>query len=149
MVAARTAVLLLTGVFAAHGICAADDVRQSPTSAEPADASTVEPVDDPLPAGTAEEEEQRRRQNTVAAGVLILLGVAAIGLLLIAGALIWGGKLRRMVREPVEPRTQEDDLWYLRHPDAAEADPEQQSSQREARDDDDRAATDPENDTAS
>lgn len=61
-----------------------------------------------------DEAEQQRRQNTVTVGVLILVGVAAIGLLLIAGALIWGAKVRRMVRPTEVEPTRHDDLWYLR-----------------------------------
>lgn len=57
---------------------------------------------------------QKRKQDTATVGVLILVGVTAIGLLLIAGALIWGAKVRRLARTPTAEPTQQDDLWSLR-----------------------------------
>lgn len=59
-------------------------------------------------------DEQDRRQNTFTAGVLLLIGVTAIGLLLIAAAIVWGAKVRRMARRPEPRSSQRDDLWYLR-----------------------------------
>lgn len=50
----------------------------------------------------------------------MLLGIAAIGLLVIAGALIWGAKTRRLVRKPELGGIGQDDLWYLRQGTAEE-----------------------------
>lgn len=72
------------------------------------------------------QQQQQRRQTTFTAGVLLLIGVTTIGLLLIAAAIIWGAKVRRLVRRPDPPFSAPDQLWYLRKsagpPPAAPAD---------------------------
>lgn len=59
-------------------------------------------------------DEQQRREGTFTAGVLLLIGVTAVGLLLIAAAILWGAKVRRLVRRPQARSAKQDELWYLR-----------------------------------
>ncbi len=52
-------------------------------------------------------------QERVAAGVLLLAGLIVLGLTLMAITVVWGARLRRIVRRPVEPSSKPDELWYL------------------------------------
>lgn len=95
---------LIALLFAVHGSLSADDALV-PINPVDVEAGSTLPV----------EAEKQRRQNTVTVGVLILIGVAAVGLLLISAALIWGSKVRRMVRQPPAEPSRQDDLWYLKN----------------------------------
>lgn len=102
--------LMLTG---ARGDLTAQ--REAETESPPDAGSSVVT---PESAATPElaDAERERRQHTVAIGTLLLVGVAAIGLLLVAATLIWGAKVRRLSRGPHAEPTRSDDLWFLRKP---------------------------------
>lgn len=79
-----------------------------------AQAQPQDGLGDPEPPSVL--DEQQRRQNTFTAGMLLLVGVLAVGLLLIAAAIVWGAKIRRLARRPEPGSARPDDLWYLRKP---------------------------------
>lgn len=78
-----------------------------------AQAEPQDGIGEPSPP-TVVDEQQQRRQNTFTAGVLLLLGVLAVGLLLMAAAIVWGAKVRRLARRPEPGSARPDELWYLR-----------------------------------
>jgi hypothetical protein len=82
-----------------------------------AQAQPQESVEKPQRPAVIDEQQQQlqRRQNTFTAGVLLLIGVVTVGLLLIAAAIVWGAKVRRLARHAEPPSGRQDDLWYLRH----------------------------------
>ena len=63
---------------------------------------------------TSDADESQRQRNRASAGVLLLLGVVAVGVLVIAGVVISGAKLRRLARGGEPGPTEQDELWYLR-----------------------------------
>lgn len=61
-----------------------------------------------------QQQQRQRRENTFTAGVLLLIGVVTVGLLLIAAAIVWGAKVRRLARHAERPSGRQDEFWYLR-----------------------------------
>lgn len=90
-----------------------------------------EPGDEPQAAGadgtaavehgpeTAEEHREKEKMANVA--LVLLVGIASAGILLIAGVLIWGSRVRRISRHR-EKAAPLDPLWYLRGSPPLEAD---------------------------
>jgi len=113
------ACLVLLVVATVPGAASADTIPHK----APADHHAAQASDD---------AEQQRKVGTATAGVLILVGVAAIGLLLIAAAIIWGGKVRRLVRYEAPEPTRQDDLWYLRKERPADDTPSTEPSAEES-----------------
>jgi hypothetical protein len=119
---ALTAALL--ALTAARPAVAQDDTRPPAIAERPAvntatdteaDAAT-DPVDAGAPVKQpGETAAQRRHKTRVAevAGLLLLILVAA-GVLLVAGVIVWGARVRRLVRAPLPKPSEPDPLWYLR-----------------------------------
>jgi hypothetical protein len=55
-----------------------------------------------------------KKKGTVTAAVLVLLGIMAIGGLLIVTTIFWGMRLRRLARSRSGEKTNVDSLWYLK-----------------------------------
>lgn len=70
-------------------------------------------------AETAEEHREKEKMANVA--LVLLVGIASAGILLIAGVLIWGSRVRRISRHR-EKAAPLDPLWYLRGSPPLEAD---------------------------
>ena len=71
-----------------------------------------------LPAGPDEftsalnrKKEEEKAKNV---GVVLLAGVAILGVFLMAMVLVWGNRVRRMTRRPLPTQCRGDELWYLR-----------------------------------
>ncbi len=69
---------------------------------------------EPNPFRAAEQTNRPSRKHAAMAGLLILVGVASAGLMLLALVVIWGRRVRRMTRKTLPKHSQVDDLWYLR-----------------------------------
>jgi hypothetical protein len=63
-------------------------------------------------APTKPDEKERRVKLT--AGLAALAGIAIVGIVFAAVILIWGARLRRIVREPLEATGKQDPFWFLR-----------------------------------
>ena len=55
-----------------------------------------------------------QRQRLVMVAVLMLAGVASVGLALLVFVILWGFRIRRMMRTPPPKQSPLDELWYLR-----------------------------------
>ena len=58
------------------------------------------------------DEEEKRQVAT--AGVLLVAGILMVGVILIALVMLWGARMRRVVRTRSEPTRPPDPLWYLK-----------------------------------
>lgn len=58
--------------------------------------------------------DEKERRIKVTAGLAALAGILIIGVVLGAIIIIWAGRLRRMVREPIPPTGRQDPFWFLR-----------------------------------
>jgi hypothetical protein len=63
-------------------------------------------------AGRPPDEEEKRQVLT--AGVLLVAGILMVGVILIALVMVWGARMRRVVRTKSEPIPPPDPLWYLK-----------------------------------
>lgn len=57
---------------------------------------------------------QREARRAAGAAVYLLAGILAVGILLIALVMIWGHRLRRIIRTAPARSTSLDEFWYLR-----------------------------------
>jgi hypothetical protein len=99
------------------------DVETSAPEVNGADASGTTPAaaqPRPRPRETADREQERRRAYTM--GMVMLGGILICGVGLIAAALLWGSRARRIARQPLPRIAPRDELWYLKNkPDTAAA----------------------------
>lgn len=72
-----------------------------------------EPPAETTPQPLARPDEKERRVKT-AAGMAALAGIVIVGIVLGAVIIIWAGRLRRMIREPLPPTGKQDPFWFLR-----------------------------------
>lgn len=102
-----TGLALLWAVAAA---CAQEQGAENPagTAGEESSAAPSGPSPQHIP---APDERQRR---VVTAGMLLLVGIAFVGLLLVGLTIIWGSRVRRLARRPLPEQSPVDDLWYLK-----------------------------------
>lgn len=66
------------------------------------------------PAGSEAPMAEDEKQRAATAAVYLAVGVAFVGILLIALVLIWGIRVRRLARRRVPSQSLPDPLWYLR-----------------------------------
>lgn len=64
--------------------------------------------------GSTTEPARKPRQDVVTAALLVIGGIAAVGLFLMALTIFWGGRLRRLARRPLPEQSPIDELWYLK-----------------------------------
>lgn len=83
-------------------------------------------ADEPLPAGPetgampateparepADRDQAARRAYSV--GTVLLGGILMLGVTMIAVALMWGNRARRIARQELPPIAPRDELWFLR-----------------------------------
>ena len=69
-------------------------------------------VDDP--ADESEESDRDERIRVGTAGMILLGLIGILGVFGVAFSFIWGGRLRRIVRQDRAEETAYDPLWYLR-----------------------------------
>ncbi len=100
-------VALWLGAFAMR-LAAADP--PVPETALVVDPATVPETPPELPAKPNEQE----RRVKVTAGLAALAGITITGIVLAAVIVIWGGRLRRLVREPLTATGRQDPFWFLR-----------------------------------
>lgn len=55
-----------------------------------------------------------RDSQTAAVGILLLVLTGVIGLTLFVLLLMWGHRIRTMVRQPLPAQSRQDEFWYLR-----------------------------------
>lgn len=87
--------------------------QEQPAPGEAGTPEQVGAVGDPqegIP--SAEDEEARRRAYSM--GVVMLGGILICGVSLVALALLWGHRMRRIARQPLPKVAPRDDLWYLK-----------------------------------
>lgn len=100
--------LLLGGIVAtAAGLSAQD----APATGA-AQTRTAAAADEPVSGILSPEEKEKRRKAQIA-----LSGVAAIAILGVAGlaaVVLWGGRLRRMLRNSPGPKPLKNELWFLK-----------------------------------
>lgn len=60
------------------------------------------------------EAERQRRERVVTGGMLLLAGIAAAGAALVGLVVLWGVRVRRVLRRPLPEQSARDNLWYLR-----------------------------------
>jgi hypothetical protein len=72
-------------------------------------AATDAPADDPRDPAVL-----HRKEGMATVAVLLLAGIAAIGVATIGMIVIWGFRVRRTIREPLQKTAKPDELWYLR-----------------------------------
>lgn len=78
--------------------------------AQPADDKATDP-----PSETPTDPiDVRRKEGMATVAVLLLAGIAAIGVATIGIIVIWGFRVRRTIREPLPKTAKPDELWYLR-----------------------------------
>ncbi len=66
--------------------------------------------DSPGPADFPAETQS----DALVAAALLLVGIAVVGLILILLILLWGVRVRRVMRTRLPPTGRQDELWYLR-----------------------------------
>lgn len=89
----------------------ADQESSLPSSNEPNanHVATDAPADDPRDPAVL-----HRKEGMATVAVLLLAGIAAIGVATIGMIVIWGFRVRRTIREPLPKTAKPDELWYLR-----------------------------------
>jgi hypothetical protein len=111
-----------------------DAATELETTADPAGRSAEPPASDSQfgegLAGARALDESRLR--SVLAGLAALVGIAVVGLALIAGIVVWAARLRRLNRLPPVTKTAANEFWFLRppKPPVSETGPEQRPDSR-------------------
>ena len=57
---------------------------------------------------------QKEHQEVITAAMLVIAGVACMGLMLIGLTILWGVRVRRLARQPLPEQSPIDELWYLK-----------------------------------
>lgn len=60
---------------------------------------------------TPEEKEKRRKAQAALSAVA---GIAVVGVAGVAAIVLWGGRLRRMLRNSPGPKPLKNELWFLK-----------------------------------
>jgi hypothetical protein len=105
--ATRNALFLLAAC-----LTSATTLGRDPPTPTPADA-TAAPVD-PVPLGETPLEREKRRKAL--AGLAAVAGIAIVGIGLVAVIILWGGRLRRINREPLPDAKPRNEFWFLQPP---------------------------------
>lgn len=76
-------------------------------------------VVDPEPTPTTDgknpiKPDEKERRIKLTAGLAALAGILIVGVVLGAIIIIWAGRLRRLVREPIPATGRQDPFWFLR-----------------------------------
>jgi len=58
--------------------------------------------------------DEKERRIKLTAGLAALAGILIVGVVLSAIIIIWAGRLRRLVREPIPATGRQDPFWFLR-----------------------------------
>ncbi len=75
----------------------------------------VDPAPDAAPGSKPPlKPDEKERRIKLTAGLAALAGIAILGIVFAAIIIIWAGRLRRMVREPIPPTGRQDPFWFLR-----------------------------------
>jgi len=106
---AITVLGLVLGWFAIAPVLGGDEVPRPDTTLVVDPELTPEPA---VPSPVKPDEKERRVKLT--AGLAALAGITILGVVLGAVIIIWAGRLRRMVREPLEATGKQDPFWFLR-----------------------------------
>ncbi len=101
---------------------AAGTVNAEPPSAAAASTPAADSASDTslesteLAAGsdaiTLDRKKEEDKAKTL--GIVLLAGIAMLGVLLLAIVLVWGSRIRRLARNPLPVQCRGDELWYLR-----------------------------------
>lgn len=82
--------------------------------------------------GSSKASPRERKKSAARLMMYVVWGIAGIGVVLIAGVLLWGAKIRRGIRREKTPPEPHDPLWYLkaerRKQEAAKNEPKEAAS---------------------
>lgn len=59
-------------------------------------------------------QERQRRERVVTGGMLLVAGIAAAGAALLGLVVLWGVRVRRILRQPLPEQSARDEFWYLK-----------------------------------
>ena len=115
LILGRTAVACLAIALIPTVCTLADDASQSTGRHErllkrAPEAADLHDSPSPLP------RKHQSGPDTFIVSILILAGIAMVGIFILAFIIIWGQRLRRFVRKPFPKQSLGDELWYLRPP---------------------------------
>ena len=57
---------------------------------------------------------QKEHHEVITAAMLVIAGVAFLGLMLVGLTILWGVRVRRLARRPLPEQSPIDELWYLK-----------------------------------
>lgn len=109
----RSAVAIAVA-FSALVFCISSPSVASMMEAEKADQTASGDGFDDSDDGREWPPELMRRERVVTAGTMVLVGIVAVGLTLIAVVMILGRRFRRVARQRPASPTVVDELWYLK-----------------------------------
>ncbi|MGQ0635891.1 MAG: hypothetical protein ACT4QC_14865 [Planctomycetaceae bacterium] len=104
-------------------------LRCAPAFADPADADEPVETGAPAPRESMPADRQEAAKRAYATGIVMLGGILICGVGLVAMALLWGSRTRRIARQSLPDVALRDELWFLKHkpPTPAADDPPQAS----------------------
>ncbi len=105
---------MLLGLFALTFSLLVDRIHAADVPV-PDTTLVADPDSDPATDGknpTRPDEQEKRIKVT--AGLAALAGILIVGVVLGAVIIIWAGRLRRIVREPIPATGRQDPFWFLR-----------------------------------
>ena len=91
----------------------AGETRLSADSGNPPDSTPAAEGETPSRGRRDPGPTDKERERAAGIGFVLLAGIVSSGILLIAGVLIWGRRMRRISRQRTDG-TPLDPLWYLR-----------------------------------
>jgi hypothetical protein len=86
----------------------------APESTGSRKAATESAGDESPPARDDGDHEQQEKRRKALAAAYVLGGVAFVGSMLCLLVMIWGRRVRRIVRTPTPAQQLPDEFWYLR-----------------------------------
>jgi hypothetical protein len=102
-------IVSLVVLLATSALCEDQPVAEQTPAAEPA-----------KPVASADDETEKHQRALL--GLMALCGILIGGLGFLAVVMIWGARLRRMVRRELPPqKTLQNELWFLKPPKASES----------------------------
>jgi len=87
--------------------------QEQPAPGEAGAREQVETVGGP-PESLPSADEEAARRRAYSTGIVMLGGILICGVSLVALALLWGNRMRRIARQPLPKVAPRDDLWYLK-----------------------------------